>query len=369
MSHLPLPDVLALPFSRLLLVLLSLFCLQSPLAGEEPLISLKLPGRLVEGTPLKFNEQQVFFLARDGQLVEFAPGEAKDFSVVAGGFKSYSQAQLRGQLQREFGAGYEVTGVGHYLVVHPAGQGQQWAPRFEELYRSFVHYFSARGWQVAEPRFPLVAVVYPRQVDFMRQARREGVAASGGLLGYYSPTTNRILLYDATAGRANRDWSINAETVIHEAAHQVAFNTGIHTRFASEPRWVVEGIGMLFESRGVWQSRQFPHQPDRVNRVQLSEYRRYAASRRKAGAIAELISSDRAFSADTSGAYAEAWALSFFLIESEPKKYFQYLAKTAAAKPFSDYRGPERLKDFTDVFGADLRMFDARMQRFLASLN
>ena len=51
----------------------------------------------------------------------------------------------------------------------------QWAPRFEELYRSFVHYFSARGWRLTEPQFPLIAVVFPRQIDFARQASREGV--------------------------------------------------------------------------------------------------------------------------------------------------------------------------------------------------
>ena len=35
---------------------------------------------------------------------------------------------FRGQLLREFGQGYDVSGVGHYLVVHPAGKRDQWAP-------------------------------------------------------------------------------------------------------------------------------------------------------------------------------------------------------------------------------------------------
>jgi hypothetical protein len=307
-------------------------------------------------------------LARDGQLVEFPPAKAQEHSLLPGSFRSYSQAEIRGQLLREFGQGYEVSGVGHYLVVHPAGQKDQWAPRFEALYRSLVHYFAARGWQLSEPRFPLVAVVFPRQSDFQRHAAREGVPPASGLLGYYSLVTNRILVYDVTA-QSNLDWSVNAETIIHEAAHQAAFNTGVHSRFGTAPRWVVEGVGTLFEARGVWQSRSYPNQGDRINRGLLNAYRQYVASgRRPAGAIGELVSSDRMFQANPSIAYPEAWALTFFLSESEPKRYFAYLSKTAATPAFSQYRAPDRLKDFTDAFGSDLKMLDARMQRFIAGL-
>jgi hypothetical protein len=74
------------------------------------------------------------------------------------------------------------------------------------------------------------------------------------------------------------------------------------------------------------------------------------------------------FASDPIGAYAEAWALSFFLMETSPKKYIELLSKTAERPTFSDYPGPDRLQDFTDVFGPDLAMLDARMQRFMAAL-
>src|SRR5262245_36661233 len=134
--------------------------------AAEPLYRLDLPGRTLEGTPLVSSQQKALWLARDGQCFEFTTSEASNMAQVGGGFKSYSQAEIRGLLLKEFGQGYEVSGVGHYLVVHPAGKRDQWAPRFEELYRSFLQYFAARGWQLEEPRFPLVAVVYPREADF-----------------------------------------------------------------------------------------------------------------------------------------------------------------------------------------------------------
>jgi hypothetical protein len=326
---------------------------------------LNLGSEWLEGSPLASNESEVILLLRDGQWRDFRPSAVKEFKAVDSGFRPFGAAELRGQLLREFGQGFEVSGAGHYLVVHPAGQRNQWAPRFEELYRSFVHYFNARGWRPQEPRFPLIAVVYPRQVDFLEQARKEGVNPNG-LLGYYSPKTNRILLFDSTS-QTGGNWSLNAETIIHEATHQTAFNTGIHSRYGHAPRWVVEGLGTMFEARGVWDSRKYPSLADRVNRGRLQQYRRLM-EHRKWSDIGEIVSSDRPFQANVDAAYPEAWALTFFLCETEPKKYLQYVAKTAAIEPFSPYPSPKRLSDFTDVFGTDLKLLDARMQRWLQGI-
>jgi len=352
------------------LCILSLVCAgsQAPLLAAEPLVRVELDNRRLDGMILAQDSQTTFFLARDGQSHDFAHQNAQ-LTPLNGTFQSFSQAEIRGQLMREFGRGYEVSGVGHYLVVHPVGQREAWAPRFESLYRSFVHYFAARGWRLPEPQFPLVAVVYARQVDFHRAAKADGVPVSSTLLGYYSPRSNRILLYDITSANSGIDWTVNAETVIHEAAHQVAFNTGVHSRFSFTPRWVAEGLGTMFEARGVWQSRTYQNQSDRINRTLLAGYRQYVASgQRPKDALATFISSDRLYDTSTEHAYPEGWALSFYLCETEPKKYFRYLSTVAAKPAFTDYRAPERLKDFTDVFGTNLVMLDARMQRFIAGL-
>lgn len=336
-------------------------------SAQELLFKLTLSGLGHEGTPLRYNEQQVFFLTRTGRLLEFAPDQAKDFAPLEGKFRSYTAAEMRGQLLREFGKGFEVSGGGKFLIVHPAGQQDVWAPRFESLQRSFAHYFAARGLKTPEPRFPLVAVVFARQTDFARYATTEGNQAASGMLGYYSPATNRIAMYDITAGRPSVDWTTNAETIIHEALHQAAFNSGLHNRFGQTPRWVAEGLGTLFEARGVWNSGQFTAVADRVNRGQLESFRRYLP-RRKTSALPELVSSDRAFDADVNGAYAEAWALTFLLSETEPKKYFQYLQKTAGVKSFEAYPAPQRLKDFTDIFGSNWEMLNSRLLRHIAAI-
>lgn len=336
-------------------------------ALAQPAFKLRLDGRWIEGMSLVETDQQIFLLARDGQIWDFAPAQAQNYRRSGAKFTAFSQAELRGQLLREFGKQYEVSGGGHYLVVHPAGQKDLWAPRFEELYRSFIHYFNTRAFRPGEPQFPMVAVVYQRQADFQRAAVADGSQNVQNMLGYYSPKTNRIALFDATAGRNGVDWSTNADTIIHEATHQMAFNVGMHNRFGQTPAWVCEGLATMFEARGVWNGRVHHNLPDRVNRIQLASFRRYQP-RRSANAIAETVSSDRAFEKDAEGAYAEAWALSFFLSEQEPRKYVQYLMKSAAVKDFTLYPAPRRLKDFTDIFGGNLALLDARMQRFMGEL-
>ena len=118
---------------------------------------------------------------------------------------------------------------------------QPLAERFEELYRSFVHYFSVRGLSPRRPAFPLVAIVFYSQQEFFRYSAQNGFRIGPGTLGFYSADTNRILMYDPDGGRGDdAAWQEAAETIIHEAAHQTAFNTGVHSRYTMPPRWTVE---------------------------------------------------------------------------------------------------------------------------------
>jgi hypothetical protein len=350
----------------LLCCLLSTAVAASAAAGEASAVRLMLNGRPVEGKPLHKDSQRLYLLGRDGALFDFRPHEMSDLTALGTGFRSYSQAEIRGQLVREFGKRFEVSGTGHYLVVHPAGQRDQWAQRFEDLYRSFVHYFSARGFRPRAPQFPMVAVVFSGRDEFARFAAADGGPPAAGLLGYYSMKSNRVLLYDQTS--MGRDWHENAETIIHEATHQTAFNTGVHSRFSATPRWLAEGLGTMFEARGVWDSQRYTRLADRLNAGRLASFRQYAATRRKKGTLAEMVASDRMFHTSVDGAYAESWALAFFLAETEPRKFMTYVAKTARLTPFADYEGPQRLKDFTDIFGSDLGMLEARMLRFVDGL-
>jgi len=328
------------------------------------MLQLELNGQVIEGTPLSWSRSRIYLLGRDGRLWDFRPQAAKNFERTQSTFESYSAAHIRAQLTRELGREFEITGTGHYLVAHPRGQGNLWSQRFEDLYRSFVHFFSVRGFHLDEPEFPLVAIVWPTRNDFYRYAQRDGSTLPPGVLGYYSQISNRITLYDTGVGSADPEaWQRDAETIIHEATHQTAFNTGVHLRFGNTPKWVVEGLGTLFEAPGVWNSRVHKNRSDRINRGRLEDFKRYAKTKRVVGSLAEFVSSDRRFSADVFAAYAEAWALTHYLIESRPRQFAEYLSRTTQREPFEAYPAPQRLADFMDVFGTDLRLLEAQFVR------
>ncbi len=328
-------------------------------------IELDYAGQRLEGSPLQWSNESVHLLSRDGRWWTFPPSEAENFRRVSPVFNSFSQGEIRGRLQREFGRRFEVTAAGSYVVVHPAGQGAIWATRFDQLNRSFRHYFTARGFQLQRARFPLVAIVFATREEFFQAARREHATINPGVLGYYSLATNRVMIYDQT--QQGRDWSENAETITHEAAHQSAFNTGVHSRFSPPPRWVTEGLGVMFETRGVWNSRRYTKRSDRIQHRKLAAFRRYLNTR-PSKSLAEWVSSDRPFRANPQNAYAQAWALSFYLSETQPRKYIRFLAKTASRPDFTRYRGPERLQDFRSAFGQDLTMLETRFLRFIAEM-
>ena len=326
-------------------------------------------GQILEGKPLHWSAAQMLLLGRDGRLYEFNPKLARDAVKTGAHYISYSASEMKVSLEHEFGNRFEVSSIRHYVVVHPRGERDLWAGRFEDLYNRFEHYFRVRGFELDEPAYPLVAVVYRTRDEYMQAAAASGTPMHPNTLGHYDPRSNRVFLFDVTAQNHNADWSENASTIIHEATHQMAFNTGVHRRFADEPRWVVEGLATMFEAKGVWNAQYDRTQSDRINRGRLNGFREYVAKRRQPGSLGMLLTSDDAFRSDPDGAYAEAWALTFYLSETQPREYASYLKKTAEEPEFGKYSPAERMEDFKGVFGDNLKMFETRFLRFMEDVN
>lgn len=351
-------------------VALSLCGTISSLDAADLTVRLKVQDRTYFGNPLAWDEKNILLLGRDGQLLSLPTKGANEYRKVSDRFTSFSSQELRGELQNEFGHAYQISLTEHYAVVHPKGERDVWTHRFEDLYRSFVHYFVARGFRLDRPQFRMVAVVFGSRTEFFAYAKRTGDRIDGGVVGYYSPRTNRIAIYDQSAkGGGSLSWKHNADTIIHEAAHQSAFNTGIHDRFSETPRWVTEGLGTMFEAPGVWESLKHDQQADRINVGRYRDFRLLAERGNIAGTIPDLIASDRPFRLRPMAAYAQAWALSFYLAETHTKQYSNFLKHTVKRKKFSLYSETERIKDFKRFFGHDLKMLEARLVRFIMDLN
>ena len=323
-------------------------------------------GETFEGRPLAWTDYEMHLLGRDGRLHAFNPQEAKDAKKTSPNFVGYSVPEMKRDLYRDFGDALDITATQHYIVVHPRGRGE-WARRFEELYRSFLAYFRVRGFQLEEPKFPLVAIAYRNRDDYNRAASAFGDSLPANTLGHYDNLSNRVQLFDVTAGNPNGDWSANADTIIHEATHQTAFNVGIHNRFADQPAWLVEGLATMFEARGVWNSQSFHSLRDRINEGRLTDFRA-GLKERKPGTLGNLVASDQLFKTNVTAAYAESWALMLFLCETRPRQLAEYVQKVAARPDFSSYFAAQRVADFAECFGSDFKQLEANFLNWMSEI-
>ncbi|QDS96985.1 DUF1570 domain-containing protein [Adhaeretor mobilis] len=358
------------PATRLPLALAILSAVATNAVANGPadfMLRATIDGQRVEGQPLAWTDSQMLLLGRDGQLHDFHPKEAKDAKKIAKGFVAYSPAQLKGRLQQEFDRSYAVTTTQHFVVVHPRGEWSAWANRLESLYRSFTHYMSVRGFPIKRPKMPLVAVVFRNQADYYRYAAADGTPLAPGTLGHYSPQSNRVFLFDISGGSGDADWLANAETIIHEATHQTAYNTGVHQRFSEQPRWLVEGLAMMFEAPGVWGASSIKGIETRLNQGRLQDFRNSIAGS-TSDWIMRTVASDNEFSRSPGASYAAAWTLSFYLCETRPEEYSRYLDRVSRREQFTTYGSKQRVADFAAEFGNDFTLLDAQVQRFVSEL-
>ena len=178
------------------------------------------------------------------------------------------------------------------------------------------------------------------------------------LLGCYFLTSNQVIAYERS------DTHEVDQTLIHEAMHQIAFNTGLHSRIRPQPKWVIEGLALVYEADGI-RNRQGTKVGDRINPERYRWFNDYLRSRRTARSLAQFLKSDDLFVTQTLDAYSETWAFSFFLLETRSDKYVHYLKMLARSDMAASNADDDRLANFTNVFGDDLDQLEADYLRFL----
>lgn len=332
-------------------------------AEPTDLLELQIGDNLYTGTVLAQNEELFWFLKRDGRLEELRIERVSDYKVFPGRFRSFSTAEMRDQLLEEFGRGYEVAASSHYLVVAGQGDAKRYLPLFEELYRHVNVYFTARGFTIHEPEFPLVAIVFPDQRKFAEYSQKDKVPVGPGLMGYYLPRSNRVALFD-TGGTGQL-----GGVIIHESVHQVCYNLGLHRRIGVDPKWVTEGLATTFEPDNF--RAPIPSTPARakINHERFERFLGTLSNRRPAVSLEEIVKSDEAFQTATLDAYAEAWALTFFLLHTRQEQYSRYLKQVSSRSTTENYTPEERLTDFQNAFGKDLERLEVELVRYHLGLN
>lgn len=357
-----------------------------------------------QGKVVARSQDHVWLMERNGALRTLNVDKINRFRKLADSFAPMSSADLRDQLRRELGSGFEIIGTGHYLVAGPPEFVRSYAEVFEDQYRAVYTYFSVRGLEVRAPEFPLVAIVFPDPQSFSKYAAKEKLIAGPGLRGYYMQGSNRVALFHESPTKTtslpprvhrlgltntailpasdppgflseelfqngawgNTDGDLEV-TMIHEATHQVAFNIGIHSRVGNiNPRWVVEGLATTFEAPGMRSSSLANTPGAKLNPLRFAGFREFVKERRKAKSLEAFVKSDLVFGENLLDGYAQGWALSYFLIETRPREYAKFIKLIAARPPLETYEDEQRLADFKSAFGSDLVLLEAKFLRFIA---
>ncbi|MBL8848708.1 MAG: DUF1570 domain-containing protein, partial [Planctomycetaceae bacterium] len=156
------------------------------------------------------------------------------------------------------------------------------------------------------------------------------------------------------------------DTLVHEATHQLGFNMGLHARIGDNPRWVVEGLAMIFERSAIGTSDRHGSERERVNDERYQWFMQ--RGRTELVPIKQFLASDRPFGANTLNAYSEAWALAFYLSERRPGDFSKYLQSIQQHDPLTDYTADQRVADFQKAFGSDIDWLQVEWLRFMDEL-
>ncbi len=339
-----------------------------------PALLVRTTRGVTAGLPIHWDAESAIVLRSSGEMHFLSQAEIEDHAILKTPFRPDSIAIARQQLLKELGPDFEAVVSGPYIVAAPRGTSDRWRRRFDLLYSGFVRYFSLRGWKVREPDFPLRVIVFRTQDEFAAFARTQQAALPEGTVGAYFARSNICTLYELpatsqeTATRNAVDWSETEATVVHEAVHQLAYNTGLHQRLFTHPLWFIEGLATMFEAREVYDinvgATASSTETERLHQRQmhtLSEV--FKSDRETANLLGNLIASDGLFKQDPQLAYAGAWALTKFLSERMPTQY-RKLAELQQRHGFGNYSVKQRIADFHQSIGLTPALLAKQLRHF-----
>ena len=266
-------------------------------------------------------------------------------------------------LAKKAGLGaFRHGGTAHYLGLGDASERFRAKALLicEGLARDYLEHFRHKGFAVERPARRLTVILLADAASFARFLGEEPGRAVGG---QYDLETNRLVSFDnRPADRANVDRAERANLValVHEATHQLTFNTGLLRRAGDVPRCISEGLAMYAEVRRP-SGRSMPGQPNpgRVEALALARTQGVAWL-----PVAKLLTEDPLLEGDSGddaqqAAYGQSWLLVHDLMQT-PGRLAGFRDYLVAIKVCAD--ASHRLDDARAHLG-DLDRLDADLRR------
>lgn len=331
---------------------------------RPPLLFIETNDSTVAGVPIGLFTDQTFLMGSDGKIRILENASIRRQAVLQERFQPMDRNDLAMELRAEFGRQYTVKQELPYLIVSQPNHVSAWAKRFRSIFHSFRLYCSTHGIETRPIEFPLTAIIFGTQAEFLRYAHQESAKLPRNCVGYYSQKSNRIVLFESPTG----DNSETIATICHEATHQLAFNSGLHQRLASTPLWLVEGFATMFESpglAGLTMKGGGSRWPD-------SRKQDWLTLAKKPSSISQLVDSlirsDTQFESNPMESYCVSWAMVAYLSQRRSREFTEYLQFNAKMPPYQDYSAADRHRDFRTLFGKDPRMITKSLIQFIDGL-
>ena len=354
--------------------------------GEDPLQAVTLTS--AEGAPTRLTGRVLFeapdggilFEERSGQLHQLAPKEFTSFGGRSGVFSYLPHDELAVLLLQQTGAGAAIHQTEHFVICSDASElYTKFCGRLlEKVFAEYLKFFEDSGVQLTSLTAKLPVLVFRDVARFQEFARRQHPDTDfTDVPGYYSVRDNQMLITAVSGDRAFRTNSDvvrelkkkprQVETIVHEAVHQLAFNTGLQVRFADNSMWLSEGLAVFFE-RASGRSSMIWSRPGEVSRIHLPGYKAATRQNRLRLPLSELLESDQAFrSADKlADAYAQGWAITYFLIRSDRDAFDRLLLHLQNRKPLQAVDATTRLAEFETATGRPLVDFERNLLRYMS---
>lgn len=368
-------------------------------SSSEPTVSSRL-------SVFKFRDEtgnttsvdgRVLVRASDGLLVEdparrlwtITLSQLDEEAATDRSFAFFDSQKLGSRLVEEVQAAgieadFHVHTTDNYVIAASTPEAySEWTSQLlERMLIAFQSYWKNRRFELTPLASPLPVLILSNQSQFAKMAEFDRTPASANGQGYYLVTANRVVLFDLTAQDGDSPATTIAEvqrraqripasvaTVVHEATHQIAFNRGMHRRYADNPVWLTEGMAMYFEAPDL-NSRRGWSGIGKVNAARLFRFREFLEAKREPDSIETLVRDNSRFAdADSAiDAYSEAWALTYFLIRTRIREYTQYLRQISQKQPLHWGNPEERLAEFQSVFGSDLAALNRELLSFTSRL-
>ncbi len=364
----------AITMHRITVTLTTIALLAGHVAAEEHVVVQREGTRQqVDGkVVVEAADGGLLLLARNGVLWTILPDEIASRKADDVAFRTVGRNNLIAEIRKELPSDFDIYETNHYVIAYNTSRAYaQWCGSlYERLYRGFYNFWRRKGFELIESDLPLIALVFNDRGAYLRHSAAELGQANPSIVGYYHMGTNRMTMYDITGieglrapGKRLRSSAVvnqvlsqpraesSVATLVHEATHQLAYNSGLQTRYADNPVWVSEGLAVYFETPDLSSSKGWKGIGG-INRKRLLRFQQFLQRRPPDSLSTLLRTDDRLRNADEAlDAYAESWALCYYLLKQRQSEFIAYLQELAQKQPLVFDEPEQRVRLFAKHLG------------------